>query len=44
MVRKEVLECRICGRKVEIFVEGNEIIDVGKVIDEGIIGCPHDYY
>ena len=42
-VRKEVISCRICGRKVEVFVKGREIVDVGRILKEGIIGCPHDY-
>jgi len=42
-MKKEIIRCWKCGRKLEVYVEGNEIVDVGEVLNEGVLGCQHEY-
>jgi len=42
-MRKEIIRCWKCGRELEIFVEGKEIVDIGRVLNEGTLGCQHEY-
>jgi len=40
---REIMTCRLCGRRVEVYVHDDEIVDVGRVLVEGVCGCPHKY-
>jgi len=42
-MEKKIISCRLCGRKVEVFLENKEIVDVGEVINEGKLGCQHEW-